>query len=58
MDWLRNQEVTTKTDFGKHCIRKWQISNNKMMLEIADVDGTEQCIIRNEDDPREIEFGR
>ena len=41
--WLRNKEATIKIDFGKHCISKWKISNNKMILEIVDTDGTENA---------------
>ena len=55
--WLTNQEVTTKIEFGKHCVSKWQISNNKMTLKIMDIDRTEQCRVRNEENPRRIEFG-
>ena len=55
--WLRNQEVITKINFGKYYIRKWQTSSNNMRLQIAGIDGTEQCRVRNENNQRVIEFG-
>ena len=33
------------------------MSNNEMTLKIADTRGIEQCRVRNEDNPRAIEFG-
>ena len=57
MAWLRNQEEIIKVDFGKHCISRWQISNNKMTSKIVGTDGTEQHRGRSENNQRVTEFG-
>ena len=55
--WLRNQEVVTKMDFGLHYDSKWQMSSDRTVLKIAELDVEEQHIGRNENNRRVLGLG-